>query len=176
MRRVYPKPIGPSGEPHLAARSAWILTQHGCGSTLLDGPSCPIIRPTMTIHRSLLSLAAFATLSLSTLSSTAFAADSTGAAGTLDSVEINNPTADTYLQYHGRVVINSAGKLTEYRWGGTSCSTKVMSESVVALLWDAFYNRGTTTITPRFQAGQGTNKCLVGFSLAPAAVAPPVVQ
>jgi hypothetical protein len=124
----------------------------------------------MSLHRSL-ALATFAVLGLST---PAFAADSTGTTGTIESVEINETTADTYLQYHGRLVVGASGKLTEYRWGGTSCSNKTLSSSLVALLWGAFYERGKSNITPRFQAGQGSNKCLVGFTLSPIVDTPTV--
>ncbi|MFV8753346.1 hypothetical protein ACNOYE_22585 [Nannocystaceae bacterium ST9] len=127
----------------------------------------------MSIHRTLVSLAAFATLGLgSGLSTPAFAADTNGSAGTLESVEINETTADTYLQYHGRILVTAGGKLTEYRWGGTSCSNKTLSEALVNLLWGAFYKRDAVNISPRYQSGQGTNKCLVGFTLSPVAVAP----
>jgi hypothetical protein len=125
---------------------------------------------TMSLHRSL----AFATLAVLGLSTPAFAADSTGSTGTIESVEINETSADTYLQYHGRLVVNASGKLTEYRWGGTSCSNKTLSTSLVGLLWEAFYQRDRANISPRFQAGQGTNKCLVGFTLSPVVVAPTV--
>ncbi len=118
----------------------------------------------MSIHRSLI---AFAALTALTFPATALAADSTGTSGTLESVEINHSTADTYLQYHGRIVIEGGGRMTEYRWGGTSCSNKTLPLELVAMLWDALAQRDAFTLTPRYQSGQGSNKCLVGFSLAP---------
>lgn len=124
----------------------------------------------MSLHRSLVSLAA---LALFTLPTTALAADASGVAGTVAAVEINHSTADTYLQYHGRIIVDSGNsKLTEYRWGGTSCSNKIVPVELVALLWEAFFRRDATTITPRYQSGQGTNKCLVGFSFTHTTVAP----
>jgi hypothetical protein len=124
----------------------------------------------MSLHRTL----AFATLAVLGLSTPALAADNTGTAGTIDSVEVNETTADTYLQYHGRLVVNNGGKLIEYRWGGSSCSNKTLSSDLVALLWEAFYRRDTSNITPRFQNGQGSNKCLVGFTLSPIVNTPTV--
>lgn len=124
----------------------------------------------MSLRRSLVSLAA---LALVCLPATALAADSTGTSGTLDSVEVYANTADTYLQYNGRIIVTGGGKSIEYRWGGTSCSNKSLPENMVELLSDTLARRDAVVITPRFQAGQGTNKCLVGFTLTPVA---PVVQ
>jgi hypothetical protein len=96
---------------------------------------------------------------------TAFAADETGSAGSVDKVEINTPSADAYLQYHGRVVVQT-GKSTknEYRWGGTSCGSRVVEEDLIAILVQASRN-SDVVVTPRFQLGQGDVKCLVGFSI-----------
>lgn len=121
-----------------------------------------------TLRRSLTSLA-LATLVC--LPSTALAADSTGSTGTLDSVEVYSASADTYLQYNGRILVSGGGRTTEYRWGGSSCSNKSLPDHMVALLSDALARRDVVQITPRFQAGQGTNKCLVGFTITP--VEPP---
>jgi hypothetical protein len=113
--------------------------------------------------RSIPSLLAATLLTLS--SGLALAADSLGAAGSIVQLEINHTTADTYLQYHGRVVLLADSRSTEYRWGGTSCSNKSLTESQVTMLQRAL--ESGTPIVPRFQAGQGTNKCLVGFVIAP---------
>jgi hypothetical protein len=117
----------------------------------------------MSFKRTLVALATLATLSLPVQAS---AADSTGQKGSIESVEINHSTADTFLQYHGRIVVKNGKTTTEYRWGGTSCSNKTLPEELVALLYEAFRSRKTTHVTPRFQSGQGNNKCLVGFTLA----------
>jgi hypothetical protein len=122
----------------------------------------------MSLPRSLV-ITAFATLALST---PALAADTNGSTGTIMAVEINETTADTYLQYHGRLIVDAQGKLSEYRWGGTSCSNKTLSGTLVTLLWEAFHSRATANISPRYQAGQGSNKCLVGFTLSPVAEIP----
>jgi hypothetical protein len=95
----------------------------------------------------------------------ALAADLIGTTGTLTSLEVNNSTSDTFLQYHGRISILSEGRTSDYRWGGTSCSNKTLTESQVTMLQRAL--ESGTPLTPRYQAGQGTNKCLVGFVLAP---------
>jgi hypothetical protein len=87
--------------------------------------------------------------------------------GTVIDLEVHTPSADTYLQHHGRVVIMS-GKFntnTEYRWGGTSCGTRTLSDAMVALLQRAL--ESGTPIVLRFQIGQGMAKCLVGFKFAP---------
>lgn len=115
----------------------------------------------MSFNRSLVALATLVTLSMP---ATVFAADSTGQKGSIETVEINHSTSDTFLQYHGRIVVKNGKTSTEYRWGGTSCSNKTLSAEMITLLWDAFRTRKNTNVTPRFQSGQGSNKCLVGFS------------
>lgn len=117
----------------------------------------------MSFNRSLVALATLAALSLPT---NVFASDSTGQKGSVETIEINHSTADTFLQYHGRIVIKTGKTTAEYRWGGTSCSNKTLPSELVALLWDAFRTRKNTHVTPRFQSGQGSNKCLVGFTFA----------
>lgn len=116
--------------------------------------------PAMSFIRSI----AFVTLAALSLPATALAADSTGQKGSVESVEINHSTADGYLQYHGRIVIKAGKTSTEYRWGGTSCSNKSLPAELVSLIWDAFQSRKNTNVTPRFQSGQGNNKCLVGLT------------
>jgi hypothetical protein len=113
-------------------------------------------------------LAAVASLFLLAVAvpATAFA-DESGTAGSVSSVEVNTPSADTYLEYHGRVVVLT-GKTTktEYRWGGTSCGSRVVPADMVQVLVEA--SRNTTVVsTPTFQVGQGSAKCLVGFTVAP---------
>jgi hypothetical protein len=111
-------------------------------------------------------LAAFASLFLVAVAvpATAFA-DESGTAGSVSLVDVNTPSADTYLEYHGRVVVLS-GKTTktEYRWGGTSCGTRVVPADMVEVLVEASRN-DTVVVTPSFQVGQGDAKCLVGFTV-----------
>ena len=115
----------------------------------------------MSITRSFVALATLFTLALP---ATALAADSTGQKGSVESIEIVHSTADTYPQYHGRIIIKAGKTSTEYRWGGTSCSNKDLPGELVSLLWEAFRTRKNTNVTPRFQSGQGSNKCLVGVT------------
>jgi hypothetical protein len=113
-------------------------------------------------------LAAFASLFMLAVAvavpATAFA-DESGTAGSVDSIEINTPSADAYLQYHGRVVVRTGKSTkTEYRWGGTSCGSRVVPADMVEVLVQASRN-DNIVITPRFQIGQGDVKCLVGFNV-----------
>ena len=80
-------------------------------------------------------------------------------------LEVNHSTAETFLQYHGRVVITDGTRATEYRWGGVACSNKALPEGLVTMLHRAM--AAGTPVTPRYQAGQGSNRCLVGFTLTP---------
>lgn len=91
-------------------------------------------------------------------------ADVMGAIGSLIALEVNTGSADTFLQYHGRMFVDANGTLGQYRWGGTSCGSRVLDESEVALLQRAL-NQKKMTIQPRYQDGQGQTQCLVGFVL-----------
>jgi hypothetical protein len=110
-------------------------------------------------------LAALATLSILAIPATVYAADQVGKPGTANKVEINTPSADAYLQYHGRVFIQVGKTSTEYRWGGTSCGTKTLSDDQVELLVGAVRDSRSVSVQPRYQAGQGSAKCLVGFTI-----------
>ena len=114
--------------------------------------------------RHLVPLAAFSLLALAAPSE-ALAADQTGSTGAVLRVELNTPSADTYLQYHGKVVIRSGKTNTEYRWGGTSCGSRVLADDHIDLLVQAARDNDKVTLTPRFQTGQAGAKCIVGFSL-----------
>lgn len=119
----------------------------------------------MRIRRSLATLASFLTLAVA-MPSVAQADDQTGSAGAVTKVEINTPSADAYLQYHGRVYIRAEKTTTEYRWGGTSCGTRTVDTTLLNTLIDAAAF-GSVHVSPNFQEGPGGAKCLVGFSLVP---------
>lgn len=97
-------------------------------------------------------------------------ADELGTKGTVASLEVNMPSSDAYLQHHGRIVVVSGhnkpkASSAEYRWGGTACGSRTLSEAQVTMLQRAV--ESGTPITPRFQDGQGSTRCLVGFTIAP---------
>ena len=92
-------------------------------------------------------------------------ADDVGEVGTLVGLQVNTTLADTYLQYHGRAFVKVAdGTLDEYRWGGTSCNTKVLTENQVAALQRVLDN-AKVRIQPLSLPGQGQIICLVGFTV-----------
>jgi hypothetical protein len=101
------------------------------------------------------------------VSSLALAEDTVGGGGSMTELEVNTPSADIYLAYHGRIVVTAvSGKnntSTEYRWGGASCGSRVLSDAMDALLQRA--HETSTPIIPRYQLGQGAAKCIVGFKL-----------
>ena len=101
-------------------------------------------------------------IALTSIPTPALAADEVGKTGTAASIELLTPSADTYLQYHGRVVVLVGTTQEEYRWGGTSCGSRTVSDDTLRSLIEAVRNAGS--ITPRFQLGQGTTRCLVGFT------------
>ena len=95
----------------------------------------------------------------------AASADDTGLVGSVVGLAVNTTSADTYLQYHGRMFVKNVNNtLDEYRWGGTSCGSRVLTEEHVATLQRAL-NHKKMTIEPLSQTGQGDAKCLVGFTM-----------
>lgn len=95
----------------------------------------------------------------------ALAADATGALGPIVALQVNADTSDAYLQFHGRMIVgDSIGGYEEYRWGGTACGSKVLSDQQVARLQDGM-NNPRVLVEPLWQAGQGSSQCVVGFSL-----------
>ena len=104
--------------------------------------------------------------SLLSISGTSFA-DDIGDVGPLAGLEVFTTSADGYLSYHGRVLVkNSLGALDEYRWGGTSCGLRLLSEAQVGAL-QAALNTKNMFLRPAYQLGQGDLRCLVGFLLVP---------
>ena len=95
----------------------------------------------------------------------AYAADQDGGEGRIKNIELLSPSADNYVQYHGRVFINHDKRTTEYRWGGTSCGSKVLSDALVDRLVDAAKNKDLVKVKPRYAKGAGELKCLVGFTI-----------
>jgi hypothetical protein len=114
------------------------------------------------LHRlAIHTLASLLAVCLVSAPSTALA-DELGPTGIPTDVEVLTPSADTYLQYHGRVVLLVGTTAEEYRWGGTSCGSRTMSADNVRQLVAAV--RNGSPVTPRYQLGQGTTRCLVGFT------------
>ena len=98
---------------------------------------------------------------------TAAADDVSGALGTPLSLQINTSAGDIHLQYHGRLFVrNTEGGIDEYRWGGTSCGSRTLTEPQMAALQRAIADK-RIRVAPVFQDGQGSSKCLVGFQLTP---------
>lgn len=98
------------------------------------------------------------------VSSPAFAADQVGRDGVIDTLATFQNTADTYLAMHGAVVLATAAGPEEYRWGGTACGSRVLSDRLVEMLQRAM--ESGATVGPRYKPGQGTSRCLVGFVLS----------
>ena len=91
-------------------------------------------------------------------------ADETGPAGTVLSVEIRTVSSDAYVQAHGSLMVKQSidDMVAEYRWGGTSCGSKILTESQLAFLMD-LSSAPYMLIEPIYKAGQGPAICLVGF-------------
>lgn len=93
-------------------------------------------------------------------------ADEVGTRGTLAALQVNTDSADTFLLFNGRLFVsNLNGNLDEYRWGGASCGSRVLTEEEVATLQRALHSK-QVYIQPVYQIGQFPT-CLVGFTMIP---------
>jgi hypothetical protein len=132
--------------------------------SITSAAPCPYL-DMKTISKVIAALSVVVTLAVPSIAS----AEALAAKGTISSLETNTPSADAYLQYHGRMFVVTGSKgatsTAEYRWGGTSCGTRTLTEGQVAMLQRAL--ESGTPITPRIQDGQGDVKCIVGFTIAP---------
>ena len=92
-------------------------------------------------------------------------ADEIGLAGFVQNIAVKTVSADTYLQTHGELVIlqTSNEQLTTYRWGGTACGSKVLTDAQLSYLMD-FASAPYMVVEPIHKPGQGDSKCLVGFT------------
>lgn len=92
------------------------------------------------------------------------AADNVGTRGSIVSLSHNHSTSDKFLQYHGRMIVaDSVGGYEEYRWGGVSCGSRVLTDAHLAELVAAM-NNPRILIDPLWQPGQGNSQCVVGFT------------
>lgn len=97
----------------------------------------------------------------------AAAVDSAGVLGVLAQVTVLADSSDTYGMYHGQiqVVETSTATIRTYRWGGSLCPNRDLPPDMVQLLVDSMHNRPVTTIVPAYKLGNGSTRCLVGFTL-----------
>ena len=97
----------------------------------------------------------------------AVAQDSVGEVGTLVGLQLNTPHGDSVLQFQGRILVQKADKsLQEYKWGGTACGSRVLTDAEEAALHRALDSK-VMKIQPLYQDGQGNALCVVGFMLVP---------
>ncbi len=119
----------------------------------------------MSIRRPLSLAILLAASSLPTLAS----ADSSGSTGYVTSLTINTKSSDTYGSYRGSVVLREgtepASPVREYRWGGTICAGRDLTDADVQLLTEALRGRADTQVIPRYKMGQAGSRCLVSFTL-----------
>jgi hypothetical protein len=98
---------------------------------------------------------------------TAAAQDLVGETGTVVGVTITTPSSDTSLQYHGQVFVQKADKsVVEYRWGGSSCGSRILTDAEEGALHRALDSK-VMRIRTLYQDGQGNAQCVVGFTLVP---------
>jgi hypothetical protein len=92
-------------------------------------------------------------------------ADSLGTAGKLVGLRDVNAVSDNYPLIRGSVWVDEGkGAITEYRWGGSVCPGKDLSEEEIANLSRAL-NNSKLRIIPIYKNGQGNSVCLTHFLL-----------
>ncbi|MGQ0697865.1 MAG: hypothetical protein ACT4PZ_06425 [Panacagrimonas sp.] len=95
----------------------------------------------------------------------AHAADTQGTTGQLISLKINETSSDSYAVQRGSLVIHENGLVPrEYRFGGTICSGRNLSEQNQNNL-ASVDSSPTIVVTPFYKSGQGNVRCLVGYRL-----------
>lgn len=100
------------------------------------------------------------------LAAPAVQADDVGGIGPIVALQLNTPSGDAYLQYHGRMFVKSATGVDEYRWGGLACGSRVLTPEQFAAVQRAFDNK-QLRVRPIYQDGQSGSRCVVGFTLIP---------
>lgn len=89
-------------------------------------------------------------------------ADTVGLTGAIVGLREVNSNSDRYALLRGSIWIEeSPGQLQEYRWGGSACPGKDLTEDEVANL--ARNLDRNVRIIPIFKNGQGGSRCLVEF-------------
>jgi len=108
-------------------------------------------------------------LAVGSIPALASAADNSGIAGYVTSLTVNQKTSDSYSSFRGSIIVREgtepASATREYRWGGTLCSGRDLSDADIHLLVEALRGRADTQIKPRYKTGQAATRCLVSFTL-----------
>jgi len=102
-------------------------------------------------------------------------ADTTGTAGPVIGLELNEDSSDEYLAYRGRIFVSEGGGTVQvYRWGGTACNGITMSDPQVDILGEAINNKAARVI-PYWKLGAGGARCLVSFGVTNASKNLPLI-
>jgi hypothetical protein len=84
---------------------------------------------------------------------------------TMVSLRVLERTHDEYAKLHGELVVYpvSKNKTRTYKWGGSSCPGRTLSDTNVLLLSEGLANKMKVQIETKM--GAGGSKCIVGFRL-----------
>ena len=84
---------------------------------------------------------------------------------TIHSLRVLERTNDEYAKMHGELEVYpvSKNKTYTYRWGGSSCPGRNMTDTNVMLLAEGLTHKMKIQI--EMKLGQGGSKCIVGFRL-----------
>jgi len=99
------------------------------------------------------------------ISFSALAEDAKGYFGQVLLVEANGQSSDTYLNRHGMIMVDAQGVVEEYRWGGLSCGTKILTAEDVTRLTNAIDSK-SVLVQVYSKPGQGQVNCIVGYRMA----------
>lgn len=102
-------------------------------------------------------------------------ADTQGDSGRVIGLSLNESSSDLSATQRGKIVVDSAGIVSEYRWDGTLCAGRVLTEAEEAVLAGLVGNK-KLLITPYWKSGQGGVRCLVSFTIGDKKSLPDIPQ
>lgn len=93
------------------------------------------------------------------------AADNAGETGKLVGIQINQSSSDVYPTYRGQFSVVADKVIQDYRWSGSFCSGKSLTEHEIDVLHRSIGNP-RLRITPYWKNGLVGSRCVVSFVIA----------
>lgn len=85
--------------------------------------------------------------------------------GAIISLYVSDQGSDNFAKFRGMLMLDFVGTgVTEYKWGGSTCPGRQLSEASVQLL--ALAQANGLRITPETKPGQGGALCMTGFTIS----------
>lgn len=91
-------------------------------------------------------------------------ADSNGGVGQVEGLAVYERSSDNYAMASGVLTVKEkSGAKRDYKWGGSLCPGRELGATNIALLFEAFRERGKIHLAPTYKLGNGNTRCLTGF-------------